>query len=139
MSEENMGEQFKGIAGNSLLSDAKDSIERMQEIVKPYADKVFGEKYMSDKDMLNHPAIVAHNNMYFSHSSIKDAIAYHDTGDWAKAIYPVMKASRHMIDATRGAINLPWSNEDRQEFITNFDKFHAKANDYVNLYGDLER
>jgi hypothetical protein len=143
MSDENIGKQFKGIAGNLLLSDASDSLEQMKNIVRPYSDKVFADNMMSDKDQLRHPAIYAHNELYFAGLSLASATNHHNYNDWVDAVPELMKSSARVINAATGLIGdagkLPLDSDHQAEFKNHFDNFHSKLNDYVNLYGDLER
>jgi hypothetical protein len=143
MSSENMGEQFKGIAGNALLSDASDSLEQMRSIVKPYSDKVFADNMMADKDQLRHPAIYAHNQLHFARMALATAISHHNDNEWVNAVPELMKSSARAINAATGLVgdsgDLPLDGDHQADFIQHFDNFHSKLNDYVGLFGDLER
>jgi len=143
MSKENMGEQFTGIAGNSLLSDAKDSLDQMKSIVKPYSDKVFADSMMADKDQLRHPFIFAHNQLHFASSKLDEAISHHNDNNWIAAVPALTMSSARAINAATGLIgeegNVPLDGGHQAEFIHHFDRFHSKLNDYVGLFGDLER
>jgi hypothetical protein len=123
MAEKNIGEQFKGIVGKSLLRDAKANVIEMTRVHK-YPTNVKG---LIDAD-----------------SHLFRAIDSHNSGNWLASIHHLTTAANHVMKQTNEYADSRFGTpildtlpeEDTEKYMHNFLKFHSNLDRYVKLYAE---
>lgn len=131
-SNSNIGRQFKGIIGHSLLSDSLDNLTALRSIIKPHADKVFSDPLASDKEILSNPAVQAHNQLFFAHTHMEAALKEHDSGT-GNGKKDAILSHMSLMNGLKAAANIPGIEEHYPNIIGYFQNINQNLTKLANL------
>ena len=131
----NIGQQFTDMIGHSLIKDSMDSLNKMQAISDPHSDKVFKQHLMSDRDMLDHPAIQVHNNLYHAHRLMEMALGAHQNGNKPMVMHHAIDSHQHLIQAIKGGLQVPGIINGNGDFIGHASDVTQNMTKLSKLYG----
>jgi len=136
MSEENIGEQFKGIAGYDLLGDITRHVEAVRKIVKPHADKAWKDR-RENGTMDPNPAIWSHEELGHIVNWMTEACDSHSKGDWKAAKKNLLVAVHGIGNVKQVIQEHPWSDEEFNTIADHIDDIGEKALKYNDLRRDV--
>lgn len=138
MSEENIGEQFKGIAGNDLIRNSLDNVFNMQNIINKHATQIYS-KGLSEEQLVKDPIILAHHYLYAANSEMQKALDKHNSttnrSNMLQTIPHLVGGHKLAIKAMNHYMNLyDQDYDDRQSLLGHFESLHKNVGDYMRLY-----